>query len=178
MIRFAFRMEQYVQKVLRVRVVSLPSQTTKCLESLSVQVLQVGSPLHLLDLHLHAQVLPPHLQYDLQVEADVAASAGDSYHNSRAGVRVRICRLRQELPGQLRVELQPFQLGIEAWKSRRQYAICRYPQARQDLISDELLVYGEVKRPAEFDIVKGRLLRIQTDVRDAEARGRNPEVFA
>ena len=58
----------------------------------------------------------------------------------------------------------------EAW---RQYAVCGQPQPREHLIGYEFLVYGKVQRTPEMHIVERRLVDIEPDVRNAEARWRN-----
>ena len=168
---FAFAVEQDVQEVLRIRIVCVPAKHEH-LELAPIEVLQIGCPLDLLYLDFHAQRPFPHLQYDLQVDGDVAAGAGHADHDARPSGGIGVLGFCQRLFRRLFVECQAFDVvGIagEAW---RQDAVCGDAQAGQHFVGDELFIDCQVQRAAEVHIVKRRFVHIEADVGHAEARRR------
>ena len=118
------RVEQDVQEILWIWIVGRPAQTRVCLELPFVQVLQVRGPLNLLDLHLHPNHLLPHLDYDLQVEADGTPGPGNGDDNSRPRRLVGVFRLAEQSLGKLRVVAQSLQFGVVGGEPWRQDTVC------------------------------------------------------
>ena len=172
MVSFTFRVEQYVQEVLRVRIVGLPAESVN-LEIAAVQVLKVRRPFDLLYLHLHAERILPHLQDYLHVDSNVTARTRYRQDYARAGCRVGVLGHLQLRLGCLLVKLQSLKAIRVAGESRRQYAVCRNPKAGKHLVGNEFLVDCEVQRPPEMNIVEWRFVNVESDVGHAESGRRD-----
>ena len=114
-------MEQDIQEVLWIRVVCLPAASPERLELILVEILEIRGPLDLLDLDLYAELLPPHLNHNFHVQTDSSTRARHGDDDSGPGFRVGVLRLAQKLPGQIRVVLQTFEIGVVTWESRWKY---------------------------------------------------------
>ena len=136
----------------------------------AVQVLKVRRPFDLLNLHLDAQVLSPHLYQRLEFGADCAACAPQGENDPRTGVRIGVFGLFEEASGLLRIEVQPFEVRVVSGEPDRQRSIRRSSQAQEHVLRDGLLVDGHVHRAAKVDVVERRLFEVEPDVLDSETR--------
>ena len=77
---------------------------------------------------------------------------------------VGVCLLIQQILSEFRVEFKSFDFSRESGESWRNNSVCRFHKIRENLIGDQLLVDGVVKRLTEISIVERRLIDVEANI--------------